>query len=53
MVHDPTCHVAIKILEKKYLDKSSIQALNDEIAIMEKIDHPHIVKYIESYNDSR
>ncbi len=52
MVHDPSCQVAVKILEKRLLDKKQIKNMNFEISIMEKIDHPNIVKYIESYNDS-
>lgn len=50
---DPTCKVAIKVLDKKYMDDDDIRSLHFEIGIMETIDHPNIVKYLETYDDKR
>jgi calcium-dependent protein kinase len=30
-----------------------IELVMDEVAILNKLDHPNIVKYFETYNDSR
>jgi calcium-dependent protein kinase len=30
-----------------------IDLVMDEVAILNKLDHPNIVKYFETYNDSR
>lgn len=50
---DPSCSVAIKVLDKKNMDSEDITALRFEIGIMETIDHPNIVKYLETYDDRR
>lgn len=41
------------MLDKKHMDKTDITALRFEIGIMETIDHPNIVKYLETYDDKR
>lgn len=35
------------------MDKADIISLHFEIGIMETIDHPNIVKYLETYDDKR
>jgi serine/threonine protein kinase len=45
--------VAIKVLDKKFMDADEIKSLHHEIQIMEMIDHPNIVKYLEAYDDKR
>jgi serine/threonine protein kinase len=50
---DSSCQVAIKVLDKKFMDADEIKSLHYEIQIMEMIDHPNIVKYLEAYDDKR
>ena len=38
---------------KENLDDETIELSRDEIAILAILDHPNIVKYIESYEDNR
>ena len=35
------------------MDADEIKSLHYEIQIMEMIDHPNIVKYLEAYDDKR
>jgi calcium-dependent protein kinase len=51
--HDPDIQAAIKIIDKKCLDEDDLKALHLEIGIMETLDHPNIVRYMEAYEDSR
>ena len=44
---------AVKILIKDQLDQETIALARDEIAILAMLDHPNIVKYVESYEDER
>lgn len=50
---DPTREYAVKILIKETLDQEAIALARDEIAILAMLDHPNIVKYVESYEDNR
>jgi len=50
---DPLVKVAIKVLDKKNMDNEDLQSLKHEVGVMQTIDHPNIVKYIESYSDER
>jgi calcium-dependent protein kinase len=43
-------HVAIKVLDKDQM-KYDIELLKEEVAVLNKLDHPNIVKYYETYND--
>lgn len=45
--------MAIKILDKKVMDKEDIETVKNEVGVMLTIDHPNIVKYIEQYQDER
>jgi len=35
------------------MDKDDIIGLHNEISIMQHVDHPHIVKYFETYDDKK
>jgi len=50
--HNADHEVAIKVMNKKKL-KDHLEAIQEEVAILCKLDHPHIVKYYETYNDER
>ena len=43
--------MAIKVISKQKLSKEEIEALHDEVAILQNLDHPNIVKYYETYDD--
>jgi serine/threonine protein kinase len=44
--------VAIKVLNKNKL-KEHIDAIQEEVSILTKLDHPNIVKYYETYIDEK
>ena len=44
--------VAIKVLDKDKL-KMTLSNIMDEIATLNTLDHPNIVKYYETYNDAK
>ena len=48
--HDPNFKVAIKVLDKEKL-KGNLDLVVQEISALNKLDHPNIVKYFETYND--
>ena len=43
--------VAIKVIGKAHLTAEEIDALHEEVGILQKLDHPNIVKYYETYDD--
>ena len=45
--------VAIKVISKSKLSEEDIEALHNEVAILQKVDHPNIVKYYETYEDEK
>lgn len=47
----PDHKVAIKIISKEKLTQAQIQDIRSEVAILSSLDHPHIVKYYETYED--
>jgi serine/threonine protein kinase len=51
-LHNPDLKVAIKVL---YMDKVSdrLDQIVTEVAILQKLDHPNIVKYLETYIDKK
>jgi len=44
--------VAVKVLNKIKL-RGHFDAIDEEIAILTKLDHPNIVKYCETYKDDK
>ena len=50
--HNTKHEVAIKVLNKKKL-VDHLDAIQEEIQILTKLDHPNIVKYYETYIDDR
>lgn len=51
-IHQDDLHIAIKAVDKQKLN-TNLNLVIDEIAILRKLDHPNIVKYIECYNDQK
>jgi serine/threonine protein kinase len=49
-IHNSDMYVAIKVLDKDQL-KYDIELVMQEVAVLNKLDHPNIVKYYETYND--
>jgi calcium-dependent protein kinase len=48
---DSSHKVAIKVIAKSKLSEKEIAALHEEVAILQTLDHPNIVKYYETYED--
>jgi len=42
---------AVKIIRKSGLSEDDLEGLQSEISIMKELDHPHIIKLIEVYNE--
>ena len=51
-VDDPSRVVAVKIINKKGLDSFMMESLENEIHLLNKVDHPHIAKYYETYDEA-
>ena len=50
--HNKDHEVAIKVMNKKKL-KDHLDAIQEEVAILTRLDHPNIVKYYETYVDEK
>ena len=50
--HNKNHHVAIKVLNKAKL-QNHLTAIQEEIEILTKLDHPNIVRYYETYIDEK
>ena len=50
---DPTHLVAIKVINKLGMDKEDLLSISREVSIMQQVDHPNIVKYYETYDDTK
>ena len=48
---DSSMKVAVKVINKHGLDEDDLLSISREVAIMEQVDHPNIVKYYETYDD--
>ena len=42
---------AVKIMFKADLDPEALQLVTEEVQILALLDHPNIVKYVESFED--
>ena len=50
--HETNFQVAIKVLNKHDL-KDNIDCIIEEVGILNRLDHPNIVKYFETYDDKK
>ena len=50
--HDQSLQVVIKVIDKNKLG-DNIECIVEEVAILNQLDHPNIVKYHETYNDNK
>ena len=50
--NDTSMKVAIKVLDKDKF-KGHTDSIMDEVSIISSLDHPNIVKYYETYDDSK
>ena len=50
--HNKDQNVAIKVMNKAKL-RDHIEAIQDEVDILTKLDHPNIVRYYETYVDEK
>lgn len=48
---DNSIKVAIKVVDKSKLSLKGFANINNEVQMMQNVDHPNIVKYYETYND--
>jgi len=48
---DPSKNFAVKILLKEMIPANHLSGIREEISILAQLDHPNIIKYIESYED--
>ena len=48
---NPSLKVAIKVLNKSLIG-NDLNCILEEIRILHRLDHPNIVKYFETYEDS-
>jgi calcium-dependent protein kinase len=51
-IADPSFKVAIKVLNKAKL-KDHLSSIKSEVKILTELDHPNIVKYFETYDDTK
>ena len=52
-IKDPSQKVAIKVINKKGMTSTELDDLVQEVKMLSQIDHPHIVNYYESYDDTK
>jgi len=43
--------VAVKIIRKERVNENQMQIMKDEISIMSRFNHAHVIKHLESYED--
>jgi calcium-dependent protein kinase len=51
-IYDPTFKVAIKVINKKKIGEH-INTIKEEVEILQRLDHPNIVKYYETFDDQK
>ena len=49
---DENSKVAIKVLDKHQLE-DMLDMLREEIEIIQRLDHPNVVNYFETYDDAK
>ena len=45
--------IAIKTINKTHMSEDDLNALQNEVRLMQQVDHPNIVKYYETYEDKK
>jgi len=50
---DPSITVAIKVIDKRNLKSEDLQMIMTEIGILQELDHPNIVRYMETFEEPR
>lgn len=50
---DPSITVAIKVIDKRNLKSDDLQMIMTEIGILQELDHPNIVSYMETFEEPR
>ena len=45
--------IAIKTINKSHMSSEELLALQNEVSLMQQVDHPNIVKYYETYEDKK
>lgn len=43
--------VVIKVIDKSKFEPKDIQRIMNQVLVLQKLDHPNIVRYYETYND--
>ena len=49
---NPDRIAAVKIINKRGMDDFTLKSLESEIHLLNKVDHPHIAKYYETYDEA-
>lgn len=44
---------AVKVMLKEFMSKRVIDMIREEILVLSMMDHPNIIKYVESFEDQR
>lgn len=52
-IDDPSIYVAIKAFKKYNLSPNELRAIQEEVRVLSKLDHPNIVKYFDTYSDKK
>ena len=42
---------AVKVLLKESMGKTALEMMREEISVLSMMDHPNIIKYVESFED--
>ena len=46
-------YYAVKVLLKELMSERSVTMIREEISVLSMMDHPNIIKYVESFEDNR
>ena len=49
---NPDLKIAIKAIDKRELKKADINSIHREVDLLQKVDHPNIINYYETYEDN-
>jgi len=52
-IADPNLEVAIKLFNKTKLTPDQVNRIKEEVRILTTLDHPNIVKYYQTYEDTK